>query len=43
MLRGSSSGVKHFCNAVDDDDNDDDERIIFRIYYNFDHSHKIVF
>ena len=24
MLRGSSSGVKHYCNAVDDDDDDDD-------------------
>ena len=34
MLRGSSSGVKHYCNAVDDDDvvvvvddDDDDDEI----------------
>ena len=25
MLRGSSSGVKHYCNAVVDDDDDDDD------------------
>ena len=25
MLRGSSSGVKHHCKAVDDDDDDDDD------------------
>ena len=24
MLRGSSSGVKHYCNAVDNDDDDDE-------------------
>ena len=23
MLRGSSSGVKHYCNAVNDDDDED--------------------
>ena len=25
MLGGSSSGVKNYCNAVDDDDDDDDD------------------
>ena len=28
MLRGSSSGVKHYCNAVDDNDDDYDDDVM---------------